>query len=400
VQYVRGIEEGNGTPPGGDLWVTYSSNKEDIFVSRVPVPVRYSATGAVNDTFDAIPLGGAIPNWNIYTTLWAPVRIAAFPSAANKSLELSDRDPHDYARAVRVFEESKTAALSFKVYPKQADAGRLEIEVMDRFGSRPVRLLDATVVREPGKTGSEWRIHYSLRLPTLECDHFDLTSTRGAGTGERFGRFSFHAGELVLADAGYCHPAGVAAVVAAKADLCVRLSPYGMPLYDEQGKPFPLLKRLGRLKRAGDFMGWPVWIQSGDARIAGRVCAIRKSQDAIEKAQRRLTLRRQAGKKVGPTTRRYAEYVLVFTTLPAAEASAEQVLEAYRLRWQIELTFKRLKSIAQLGHLPKRDDRSSRAWLYGKLFVALLSQKLVTVGKTISPWGYLLPQTPYAKPMA
>lgn len=268
------------------------------------------------------------------------------------------------------------------------------------FGSRPVRLLDATVVREPGKTGSEWRIHYSLRLPTLECDHFDLTSTRGAGTGERFGRFSFHAGELVLADAGYCHPAGVAAVVAAKADLCVRLSPCGMPLYDEQGKPFPLLKRLGRLKKAGDFMGWPVWIQSGDARIAGRVCAIRKSQDAIEKAQRRLTLRRQAGKTVGPTTRRYAQYVLVFTTLPAAEASAEQVLETYRLRWQIELTFKRLKSIAQLGHLPKRDDRSSRAWLYGKLFVALLSQKLVTVGKTISPWGYLLPQTPYPKPMA
>ena len=173
------------------------------------------------------------------------------------------------------------------------------------FGSRPVRLLDATVVREPGKTGSEWRIHYSLRLPTLECDHFDLTSTRGAGTGERFGRFSFQPGELVLADAGYCHPAGIAAVVAAKADLCVRLSPYGLPLYDERDKPFPLLKRLGRLRKAGDLAHWPVWIKSGDSWIAGRVCAIRKSQDAILKAQRRLILRRQAGKKVGPATRRY-----------------------------------------------------------------------------------------------
>jgi len=268
------------------------------------------------------------------------------------------------------------------------------------FGSRPVRLLDATVVREPGKTGSEWRIHYSLRLPTLECDHFDLTSTRGAGTGERFGRFSFQPGELVLADAGYCHPAGIAAVVAAKADLCVRLSPYGLPLYDERDKPFPLLKRLGRLRKAGDLAHWPVWIKSGDSWIAGRVCAIRKSQDAILKAQRRLILRRQAGKKVGPATRRYAQYVLVFTTLPATEATAAQVLEAYRLRWQIELTFKRLKSIAQLGHLPKRDPRSSRAWLYGKLLVALLSQKLARVGKAISPWGYLLPQTSYPQPMA
>jgi hypothetical protein len=144
VQYVRGIEEGNGTPPGDDLWVTYSSNKEDIWVSRVPIPVRYAAAGPVKDTFDAIAAGGAIPDWNIYSTVWAPVRVAEFPSARNKSLELQDGDPYDYARAVRVFEESKSATLSFKIYPKQADAGRLEIEVMDRYGSRPVRLMFAS----------------------------------------------------------------------------------------------------------------------------------------------------------------------------------------------------------------------------------------------------------------
>jgi Transposase DDE domain len=85
--------------------------------------------------------------------------------------------------------------------------------------------------------------------------------------------------------------------------------------------------------------------------------------------------------------------VLVFTTLPSAAASTEQILEAYRLRCQVELTFKRLKSIAQMGHVPKHDDQSSRAWLYGKLFLALLSQKLARVGSAISPWGYLLPET-------
>jgi hypothetical protein len=274
------------------------------------------------------------------------------------------------------------------------------VQLEPSFSGRTVRLLDATVVREPGKTGSQWRIHYSLRLPTLECDHFDLTSTRGADTGERFGRFRFQVGELVLADAGYCHPAGIAAVVAAQADLCMRLSPHGLPLFDEQGKPFPLLRRLARLRKAGDLAGWPVWIKSGDAKIAGRVCAIRKSKDAIARAQRRLTLKQQTGKTVGPTTRKYAEYVLVFTTLPVSDARVEQVLEAYRLRWQIELTFKRLKSIAQIGHVPKHDDQSSRAWLYGKLFVALLSQRLARVGKTISPWGYLLPQTPYTQSVA
>jgi hypothetical protein len=274
------------------------------------------------------------------------------------------------------------------------------VQLQPSFGPRTVRLLDATVVREPGKTGSQWRIHYSLLLPTLECDHFDLTSTRGAGAAERFGRFRFRAGELVLADAGYCHPAGIAAVVAAKADVCVRLSPHGLPVFDKKGKPFPLLKRLEKLAKAGDLAGWPVWIKSGDERIAGRVCAIRKSPDAIVRAQRRLTLKEQTGKTVGAITRRYAEYVLVFTTLPDAEASVDQVLEAYRLRWQVELTFKRLKSIAQIGHVPKHDDQSSRAWLYGKLFVALLSQRLARVGKTISPWGYLLPQTPNAQSVA
>ena len=60
------------------------------------------------------------------------------------------------------------------------------------------------------------------------------------------------------------------------------------------------------------------------------------------------------------------------------------------MRWQIELVFKRLKSLAQLGHVPKHDDRSSRAWLYGKLLVALLAQKLIRIGRDISPSGYPL----------
>jgi hypothetical protein len=274
------------------------------------------------------------------------------------------------------------------------------VKLESSFGARPVRLLDATVVREPGKTGSQWRIHYSLRLPTLECDQFDLTSTRGAGTAERFGRFRFQAGELVLADAGYCHPAGIAAVVEARADLCVRFNPHALPLFDEQDQPFLLLQHLARLRHAGDLVDWPVWIHAGQQRIAGRVCAIRKSKEAIARAQRLLTLKQQASKSVGAETRKYAEYVLIFTTLPYLDANAKQVLETYRLRWQVELTFKRLKSIAQIGHIPKHDDQSSRAWLYGKLLVALLCQRLAQVGKTISPWGYLLPETPYPKSMA
>ncbi len=140
LQYVRGIAEGNGIPPGQNLWVGYSMNKEDIWIGRIPVPVRYTVKASVRDTFDALPEGAAIPDWNIYSPLWAPVRVAAFPNARNKSLELSDRDPYDYARAVRVFPEGASATVGFRVFAKQADTGRLDIEVLDRFGSRPVRL--------------------------------------------------------------------------------------------------------------------------------------------------------------------------------------------------------------------------------------------------------------------
>ena len=256
---------------------------------------------------------------------------------------------------------------------------------------RPVRLVDATVVKEPGKTGSQWRIHYSIRLPSLECDHFDLTAVEGDHTGERLGRFTFQAGELVLADAGYSNPPGVAAVVRQGADVIMRLNRGSLPLRDEKNRPFPLRNKMKSLRRAGEIAEWWVWVPSGDQQIAGRLCAIRKSEEAAQRAQRKLTRKEQKGKgKVTPEKREYACYVLVFTTLSKNQATTRQVLECYRLRWQIELTFKRLKSVVQLGHIPKQDDQSSRAWLYGKLFVALLSQKLARIGSAISPWGYYL----------
>jgi len=86
----------------------------------------------------------------------------------------------------------------------------------------------------------------------------------------------------------------------------------------------------------------------------------------------------------------FARYVMVFTTYE--QGPAAQVLQWYRMRWQIELVFKRLKSLLRLDHLPKYDARSWRAWLYGKLLIALLTQKLIRMGRDISPWGYALPE--------
>jgi hypothetical protein len=142
------------------------------------------------------------------------------------------------------------------------------------------------------------------------------------------GRFTFQAGELVLADAGYSSPPGITAVVEKGADVCVRLNPQSLPLLDEKGRPFPLLKKLKTLRRAGHTVEWGVWVRSGEQPIAGRLCGIRKSEAAVERAQRRLTRQQQKGKgKITPEKREYARYVLVFTTLPRSEASARQVLD-------------------------------------------------------------------------
>jgi IS4 transposase len=138
-----------------------------------------------------------------------------------------------------------------------------------------------------------------------------------------------------------------------------------------------------------------------DQRVAGRLCAVRKSEQAIASAQRKLDQREHKHQiRVRPETREYAHYVMVFTTLPEWEMGAGEVLEYYRFRWQIELVFKRLKSILAVGHLPKRHEESSRAWLYGKLCVALLTQKLVHLGSSISPWGYDLGSVTEVQSMA
>ncbi len=94
-----------------------------------------------------------------------------------------------------------------------------------------------------------------------------------------------------------------------------------------------------------------------------------------------------------------AGYVVVLTTLQDVEP--EVILELYRFRWQIELAFKRLKSLLQLGHLKKTDPAGAKAWLQGKLFVAALIELLIATGERFSPWGYLQPgRGPASLPMA
>ncbi len=266
----------------------------------------------------------------------------------------------------------------------------------------PVRLFDATNVKEPGKTGSLWRIHYSVQLPSLTCDFFKLTATKGKGTGESFFQYSIKKGDYIIADRGYSTASGIHHVVSKMAYVMVRVNTAALLIFNLKRQHFPLLKNVQTIKRAGTVRSWKVLIPGRkDEYVKGRICVIRKSNEAIALAQDKI--KKEAARKqrsVKPETLEYAKYIIVFTNFPEASFSDFEILDWYRTRWQVELVFKRFKSIAQLGHLPKRSDDSSKAWLYGKLFVALLTNKLIEYASTISPWGYILEEHTATKRLA
>ncbi len=117
-----------------------------------------------------------------------------------------------------------------------------------------------------------------------------------------------------------------------------------------------------------------------------------KSEEAIKIVHKKL--KRHTSKKgieLKPETFIYAKYAIVFATFPGNQFTAFDILEWYRILWQIELAFKRFKQIAQFGYLPKYDDDSSKSWLYGKLFAVLLTERLIDFAKSFPPGIHHVP---------
>jgi hypothetical protein len=251
---------------------------------------------------------------------------------------------------------------------------------------RPIRVLDATDIEEPGPTGTDWRLHYSLRLPQLSCDFVQLTDVRG---GETLKRLPVAKGDIVLCDRGYSNRAGVAQVLAQEADVVVRLNSGAFPLEGEEGQALDLVKLVEGLT-VGQIGEWRVWFTHEGRRHQLRLCVLRKSEVAAQRAQRKAEKQaRKKGRQVRPETLRLAAFVLVLTSLPDSWPAA-LVLELYRARWQVELAFKRLKQLLAAGHVPKTTDGSSCAWLQAKVLTALLIEHMIHAGRFFSPWGYRL----------
>lgn len=258
-----------------------------------------------------------------------------------------------------------------------------------------IRLVDGSVIAEPGKTGSQWRLHYSLRIPDLSCDFFKICSAKGELTGESFTQYPLKKNDHIIGDRGYSTPRGISYVHSRHARVLVRVNTAALPLYDSKGDAFSLLKAVKTVTAPLEAKEWDVCVsEEKDVFIQGRLIVLRKSEDKIEEAVKKIkATAAKKGRTIKPQTLEFAKYVILFTTFSRENFTTHDVLEHYRLRWQIELIFKRFKSILQLGHLPKFDPQSSRSWLYGKLFLALLTEKLARISRAFSPWGYRLQES-------
>lgn len=265
-------------------------------------------------------------------------------------------------------------------------------------GGRRLRVVDGSTVSEPGATGSTWRLHYSAQLPSLSCDEVHVTEI---STGESLSRFTVASGDVLIADRGFANRKGVRHVHRHGGSVIVRMNLTTLPLVEANGKPFKFLPRLRRL-RIGQCGDWQAWIAADqvDGPIAGRVCAIKKSKAATQRAREQAQRdSAHGGHRIQPETLEAAAYILVFTTI-ADDVPASAILEFYRGRWQVEIAFKRLKSLLALGHLKKSDVDGAKAWLQGKLLVAILIETLISMAERFFPWGYPLETEAPALPVA
>jgi hypothetical protein len=244
---------------------------------------------------------------------------------------------------------------------------------------RTLRLADGTCVSKPGSTGTDWRVHGVFDLGSGGFSHLELTDKHGAEALERGAPL---AGEIRIGDRNYARVPVLKRFLAeagGKADFIVRVGWNALRLSSPRGKPFDLIRYLQRLP--ADMRPHEVTLRAaagrGETALSLRLVIQRKTPGATEAT--RLSLRHAAikkGKKLDPRSLVAAEFMILGTSLPKRGYTARDILVVYRLRWQIELAFKRLKSLLHIDRLPTWTNQTSRSWLYAHLILALLCDDL------------------------
>jgi hypothetical protein len=243
---------------------------------------------------------------------------------------------------------------------------------------RLIRLVDATAVPQAGLAARQknglWRIHSAFELPAERFGFFELTDQHG---GERLDRIPVEKGEIRIADRAYMQPDRIAAVIAAGGEVLVRAGWKSVRWLDGDGHPFDLIAALRNTPRG--LIDRPTWVRrQRRPALRLRLVAVKKSAPAAEAARRKA--RRQAqqgGHQIAQDTLEAAGWVILVTSLTPEDFPTADILALYRLRWRIELAFKRLKSLVGLNGPPGADERSARPYLLAHLLMILLLEPLI-----------------------
>jgi hypothetical protein len=243
---------------------------------------------------------------------------------------------------------------------------------------RRIRILDATSVAKAGaaakRHNSLWRVHSAFELPSERFDFLELTDERG---GERVDRVPVVAGEIRIGDRGYLQPDRLGAVMAQGADVLVRAGWRQARWLDAGAQPLDLLAALAAAGQSG-LVDQPIWLgRRKGPPLALRLVALRKPAAAAAEARRKARRYAQReGHQLAAGTLAAADWVILITSLPRTTFAAADIFKLYRMRWRIELAFKRLKSLIGLRPPPARDPRLAKPWLLSHLLMILLVEPL------------------------
>lgn len=256
-----------------------------------------------------------------------------------------------------------------------------------------LRLMDATVISRPGSQGTDWRVPLGLDLERLGLDGIEVTDAQG---GESLARLAPVENEMRVADRGYGYASSLGAMLAAWGGLVVRINWHNLRLETQPGQRFHLI---AWLKTVSQPMEPLVWLSTPQGRFELRLLASPLSPEAAVAARRRAQRRNgKKGRTLSAHSLLAAGFLLVVTNLPAQLWPMKRVLWLYRLRWQIELHIKRLKSLLLLDQLRAQDPRLVQTDLLAKLLAALLLEGLThqvqqqqpdwfgSLERPVSPW--------------
>lgn len=228
-------------------------------------------------------------------------------------------------------------------------------------------VVDGSTVQGPGATGTEYRLHLAVDWVRLHLIHVQVTDVH---TGESLRHYPLRDGDVVVADRGYNSASALIACADRGVAVLVRYNPHGLNLYDAEAAKIDGLAQLQSTTETAWCL--PVRVQVNGEFIEGTLHGGRLPPAQAAQARRRVRI--QAKQKRRPAQARtlaLAEWVWVLSTLPPAVLPTATVLALYRLRWQVELVIKRLKSIARIDHLrARRGSTLADLYLHGKLLYA------------------------------